>query len=418
MRTLAADIAAATPAKTRINPVAMELGLQDGTMGPAAVVGAAAASSALANGTANGASGDENSGLRLPPTRYYDTLLDLTEKLFDQEVDQATYEESVRFMFGINAYTMFTIDKLIMALIKTAQTITTDSKSQRLLEIVLRDRARSTSGRPTSSTGYVASYKQQIATRMVAEAIVGKDENMFRIEWVPNGCTLLLQMLSRDDLTLDEAQTMEEKWLYYISSYCLWVPTEGLPNLAHAPFLKRNMPKTEEISDPVGTTYSTRSGLEIKVSVWLGCFFVDLSVSLTSETTFLSLSQVCIRTYKLFFVAETEDLFSRHRPTPTPEASKRASAQLVQGRKRRSSKFDSWIEQKSKDQEMRELEEQRLANQASEDVATGDKSAAEKTVRATENGIQEEGEKEANGEGNQNGATEEKKMEDVSMEAA
>lgn len=269
MRTLASDMASAAPAKTRINPVAMELGLQDPSTGPASVVGAAAASSALANGgAANGTSADEISGLHLPPSRYYDTLLDLTEKLFDQEVDQATYEESVRFMFGINGYIMFTIDKLITALIKTAQTITTDVKSQRLLSILIKDRTRASSSTssPTTSTSFVNSYKQQIASRMSSEAIIGKDENIFRLEWNNKGSSLLFQMLSRDDLTLDEAQSSEEKWLYYISSYCLWVPTEGLPDLAHAPFLKRNMPKTEEINDPAGTTYTTKSGLEIKVS--------------------------------------------------------------------------------------------------------------------------------------------------------
>lgn len=39
-----------------------------------------------------------------------------------------------------------------------------------------RDRARPHTER--------SGYKQQIASRMAAETVIGKDENMFRIEWV------------------------------------------------------------------------------------------------------------------------------------------------------------------------------------------------------------------------------------------
>ncbi len=34
-------------------------------------------------------------------------------------------------------------------------------------------------------------------------------------------------MLSKDDLTLDDARTVEQNWLHYMSSFSLWTPTEG-----------------------------------------------------------------------------------------------------------------------------------------------------------------------------------------------
>ena len=110
MRTLASDKAAAFPAKQRNNPVAVELGLQDGSTGPAAVVGAVS--------TTSGANAAEDSGLFLHPSRYYDTVLDLCEKLFDGDLDQATFEETVRYMYGIEGYHIFTIDKVVAAFVK------------------------------------------------------------------------------------------------------------------------------------------------------------------------------------------------------------------------------------------------------------------------------------------------------------
>lgn len=69
-------------------------------------------------------------------THYYDLLLTTCEKLFDNEVDQHTFEEQLRFMYGTqvrrnreilgwikltarqHAYKMFTVDKVIGSIIK------------------------------------------------------------------------------------------------------------------------------------------------------------------------------------------------------------------------------------------------------------------------------------------------------------
>lgn len=301
--------------KGRANPIALELGLQDPSTGPAAIVGATAAS----------ANGDQTvSGITLHPSRYYDTLLDLTEKFFDGELDSNTFEESVRYMYGIEGYIVFTIDKVVGALIKAAQVIMTDNKSQELQGVLENDRGQD--------------YKDHIARRMKAESIIGKDENLYRIEWLPNNATvaqvgteeeeasldgtMLIQLLSRDDLTLDEefeSGTAQEKWLYYISSYTLWTPTEGLLQEAKGPFLDRSLKVRREIGDDQGTAYRTRNGLEIKV---------------------------CISTYRLFFGQESEDYFARLLPKSTRDRQDRKMKAL---NKKRVSKFNDWLESKHKD---------------------------------------------------------------------
>ena len=47
---------------------------------------------------------------------YYHALLDLIDLFFDGAVNQATFEECSRYIFGSKAYIMFTIDKLILLL--------------------------------------------------------------------------------------------------------------------------------------------------------------------------------------------------------------------------------------------------------------------------------------------------------------
>lgn len=298
----------------RANAMALDLGLQDPNSGPAAIVGAAAAST---SGQGLEREDGESSGLLLSPARYYDTMLDLAEKYFDGELDSNTFEESLRYMFGIEAYLVFTLDKVVGALIKAAQAIMSDSKCQELQRLMEEDRGQE--------------FKDHIARRMKAESIVGKDENLYRIEWVPalsleqqGQCdgTLLMQLLSRDDLTLDEGfekGSDMDKWLYYISTYTLWTPTEGLKSEAKGPFLDQSLMVRREVGDDAGTSYSIRNGLEIKV---------------------------CISTYRLFYSQDTEDYFARLLPKKTRE---RVDRKMNSLEKKRVSKFTQWLEGKDKE---------------------------------------------------------------------
>ena len=80
----------------RLNPLAVELGLAQ----PLPIIDIP---------TVEGVS---------PPSQYYDHSLDLCERLFDTDIDQNTFEEHLRYMWGTKAFPLFTIDKLVAALIK------------------------------------------------------------------------------------------------------------------------------------------------------------------------------------------------------------------------------------------------------------------------------------------------------------
>lgn len=49
---------------------------------------------------------------------YYNLLLALIDKLFEGDIDQQIFEECVRYIFGTDAYIMFTIDKLVLSLVR------------------------------------------------------------------------------------------------------------------------------------------------------------------------------------------------------------------------------------------------------------------------------------------------------------
>ncbi|KAL1716696.1 hypothetical protein EV715DRAFT_254802 [Schizophyllum commune] len=200
---------------------------------------------------------------------YYDLLLDSCERLFDNEIEQPAFEEQMRFMFGVkNAYKIFTIDKVIGALVKQIQNVLADQKSQELLENLKRERSI------TSPT-----VQDQINTRHNAEKILGPDENLFRIDWLHDSRTMTMQLIGKDEPSIDDSEAVAERWRAYLDAYVADGDTPGVPQ-AHLrrPFLRRNVP--EDVRQE-GPKVLTDDGLEIRI---------------------------CVRTYRFFYVPLREDV--------------------------------------------------------------------------------------------------------------
>ena len=53
-----------------------------------------------------------------PAQHYYTHLLSMAERLFENEVDINMYEETLRLMFGTKAYILFTLDRVVAAIVK------------------------------------------------------------------------------------------------------------------------------------------------------------------------------------------------------------------------------------------------------------------------------------------------------------
>ncbi|KAF9494802.1 hypothetical protein BDN71DRAFT_1507303 [Pleurotus eryngii] len=204
---------------------------------------------------------------------YYDVLLESCERLFDAELEQHFFEEQMRTMFGTKvAYKIFTVDKLIGAIIKQVQAVFTDP-CQELLDNLKRDRAI-----PTPAT------QDMLNSRRNAERIVGPDENLFRIDWLPDCKTITVQLLGKDDSSFDDSEVLTGRWQAYLDSFVSSDATEGVPkNKMRMPFLRRN---ARRLTDTPLPHMQSRGGMQIKV---------------------------CTRTYRLFFVAGSEDVLIKSR---------------------------------------------------------------------------------------------------------
>jgi len=89
-----------------------------------------------------------------------------------------------------------------------------------------------------------------------------------------------IQLLNKEDLTLDQATTREEQWAYYVDSYYMHADTEGVPtDMLAPPWLRRSAP-----SDLPSEPAQVLNELQVKI---------------------------CLNTYKLFYLVNTEDALVR-----------------------------------------------------------------------------------------------------------
>lgn len=93
---------------------------------------------------------------------------------------------------------------------------------------------------------------------------------------------ITIQLLAKDEHFNDESITSEEKWSLYVDHFVQLSATEGVRLKRREPFLKRNLPTS--IPEEPPQNIETQSGLELKI---------------------------CVNTYKIFFVDNTEDYFRR-----------------------------------------------------------------------------------------------------------
>lgn len=301
---------------TKVNPLAADLGLADTATGPAGLVATIAAKLPGSHASVSDA---DQAVLQLHPSQFYGVTLELITRLIDGEMDQATFEEAVRFMYTRDGYVIYTFDKLMQALTKASLALGADVKGQALLRNLEATPAAAMAN--ASARRDVDVFKQLMAARMHAEQVVGKDEPLFRVEVVPRApdagaeslppSDVRIQLLEHDDLTLEDPLDAEQRWMQYIASYCLWAPTEGLPATIVAPVLQRNLPPSPDAAlAGDGEQYLIKNGLDIRV---------------------------CMKTYRLFYVRHTEDVWARLRPAPPAGAAARHETARRQ-------RFGQWLE--------------------------------------------------------------------------
>ncbi|KAJ1930185.1 hypothetical protein IWQ60_000510 [Tieghemiomyces parasiticus] len=227
---------------------------------------------------------------------YFEVFLNLADRMFEGEVETQAYEDAMRFLFRTHAHNVVGIHRILGLITKHAGLVGADPRCPELL--ALYDAKRSLP---------MTSVRQQILYRMQVESVVGSDEHIYRVEFLPapsRACTV--QLLLKDDFTLSHAVSAEDKWAYYVDSFVLLAPTEGVAFHGQCPFLRRNLPR-EAPADPTPPVVS-HSGLEVKIH---------------------------FNTYRICFVTHSEDFFMRTTRTTTapriarPAASAAHLAQIL-----------------------------------------------------------------------------------------
>ncbi|KZT30943.1 hypothetical protein NEOLEDRAFT_49300 [Neolentinus lepideus HHB14362 ss-1] len=242
------------------NPVAVDLGLEDPN-GPASVLERAI--STLSDGPGSNV--------------LWKYLRGALVKLWDNDMDTSTFEEQCRWFFGHQSYYIFTLDKLIIALIKQVHTIFTDSKSQELWLLLQKARRIET---PT--THDIIRYRRE------AERWIGSADGLYRIEWNRLGKAMRIQLVGPDDASVDEAASASERWREYVDTFITRHRTEWLPMAKdsrplRSPFIRRCLPEEDT---PQSSHCVVQNNLAIRIS---------------------------LGTYKMFYEAGTEEFIWQRR---------------------------------------------------------------------------------------------------------
>jgi len=225
----------------------------------------------------------------------YSELLKLIKRFFEDTHENQEFEEKARILFVNQAYQIFTVDKIVQAIAKQIQIITNDNVCQELIKLYNKD-----SEKDLHSPRREAIYKLSAKTAL-------QDENLYKFEFNNLENILTIQLISKDDYLTDSSASSEEKWSVYVDRYMQLGATEGIHIRPNEPFLRRNLPQV--IPDEPPTNLIMHSGLELKI---------------------------CVNTYKLFFVNNTEDYFRRCN-TILPEK------KLKDIKEKRKNKFIKWF---------------------------------------------------------------------------
>ncbi|KAL0079587.1 hypothetical protein F4703DRAFT_1741573 [Phycomyces blakesleeanus] len=235
---------------------------------------------------------------------YYAALLGVIDRFFEGELDQTLFEESARYIFVTEAYTMFTIDKLVLAVIKQIQAVTMDVKSVELVKLFRSDQSLETVSPRTLSV-----------YRLRVEDVIGSDENLYKVNFNTGAHVMTIQLLGKDEYMLEP--TAQDQYEDYVASYMCWsYNTEGIDTESLRPsFLQRNL----EVCNMDLDNIYVRSKLQYKISQ---------------------------ESYHMFYIIGSEDLFVRPNSARKPEQEKEQKDKSVEKSisNTQLSKWQNWLQ--------------------------------------------------------------------------
>jgi paired amphipathic helix protein Sin3a len=147
--------------------------------------------------------------LRLKPKaeveidQYYSHFLSMVKNLLDGNIEALQFEDSLREMFGIHAYSAFTLDKVIANAVRQLGHLVTDQTCLQCTEIFLEEHGLKGSSKGMLTEDGCNDEGKQSASEMSYQRRMEQllaDENLFRIVlWHKNEeTTIAIEMLDTD----------------------------------------------------------------------------------------------------------------------------------------------------------------------------------------------------------------------------
>ncbi|KAH9814418.1 hypothetical protein DFH28DRAFT_1082996 [Melampsora americana] len=214
----------------------------------------------------------------------YLNLLTCIQNLNCGQLDQSSFEDECRNLFGVKGYSVITIDKLCQALVKVLAKLCNDATSKEIFRLFETNKHLD-----KTSRGGGLTEAQRLAYRRSVEALTGgTDTKLFRMEWLSHLQAMRIQLVGGDDISPEDYEAVEKAWSSYMQSYgdMSVDRTIGLGSYKIKPaFLRRNVRLVRKSIGKVDPKmFLTQPGLGVRV---------------------------CMRSYRLFFSPNTSDLLFR-----------------------------------------------------------------------------------------------------------
>lgn len=190
---------------------------------------------------------------------YYPQIIQMCEEVLLGQTELSHLEETLRRYYNKSGWQLYTIDKLVAAILRFVMNILggdAKDKSVDITNLFLKDREK-----PDTTRSQEIQYRKQVER-------LSKDGEVYRISYVsasgddddrcalwatdretdwppqtPDDQVCTIRLFPSDEATFDsDSLTDEERWQYYVASYTMSDATEGVDQShMHFPYLRRNI---------------------------------------------------------------------------------------------------------------------------------------------------------------------------------
>ncbi|GIY36696.1 hypothetical protein CEXT_216131 [Caerostris extrusa] len=145
---------------------------------------------------------------------YYQAFLDMVRNLLDGNLESGLYEDNLREMFGIHAYHVFTLDKVIQNMVRQLQHMVGDESCSQFMTLYLEETKNKATGGLCASQHLRQAAEN--AYQKKAEQIC--EENLYKIIIYKDRGRITFELLDSDS-DPSEDMSVDNKWNQFLRRY-------------------------------------------------------------------------------------------------------------------------------------------------------------------------------------------------------